>query len=161
MPNTNEFHMYIHLDDVGGSSSMAGGGENEDKSQNDKTASEVKSAARKIVGYAAVKSTADQIISGQMRMVELSTGATEYEERLNAGYNIGKQIWNAAETIAVGAATGGIWGAVAGLVVSGVSQLISYGQRVQRLALNEGLENISIDRMIIRAGVDGRRGRTQ
>lgn len=153
--------MYIHLDEIGGNSSMAGGGEGEDKSSNDKTASDVKAAAKKIVGYAAVKSTADQIISGQMGMVELATGATEYEQRLQAKYNIGKQIWNAGEAVVVGAATGGIWGAIAGLAVSGISQLISYGQRRQALALNEGLENISLGLMKIRAGVDGRRGRTQ
>ncbi len=94
-------------------------------------------------------------------MVELATGAREYEDRLNAGYNIAKQIWNTGEAILIGAATGGVIGAVAGLAISGIHQLISYGQRRQALALNEGLEDISIGLMNVRAGVDGRRNRTQ
>lgn len=155
------YHLYIHFGDVAENSSMAGGGETAGKSESDNTAKGIQSAARKIVSYSAVKSTADQVISGRLNSVELSTGAKEYEERLNAGYNIGKQIWNAGEAILIGAATGGLAGAIAGLAISGVHSLISYQQRRATLAREEALENVSINLMNIRAGTDGRRGRTQ
>ncbi len=160
----NDFHLYIHLDEAGESSAMAGGAENKSESAStggDATAKGIQSAAKKIVSYAAIKATAEQIISGNLSMVELSTGASEYEQRLQAGYNVGKQIWNAGQTVVLGALAGGLPGAIAGLVVSGVHMAISYSFRAATLAKEKNLENVSIGMMNIRAGTAGRRSRDQ
>lgn len=159
-----DFHLYIHLDEVGESSAMAGGAENKSESASsggDATAKGIQAAAKKIVSYAAIKATADQVISGNLSMVELSTGAAEYEQRLQASYNITKQIWNAGETVVVGALAGGLPGAIAGLFVSGVHTAISYGFRSVTLAKQKTIENVSIGLMNIRAGTAGRRSREQ
>lgn len=163
MAGDHEFNIYIHFDDLAEDSAMAGGGgkSKTKTAESNQSASQIKSAAKKVVGYAAVKSTADQIISGEISRVELQTGATEYESRLQAGYNIGKQVWNAGEAIVIGAAAGGLLGAGVGLVISGVHQLISYQQRRTVLGMQENLENVSLELMNVRAGTAGRRGRDQ
>lgn len=163
MPNTKEFNIYIHLDDLPNESAMAGDNSKQtsETAESDKSASTIKSVAKKIVGYAALKSTADQIISGQISRVELQTGASEYESRLQAGYNIGNKVFNAGVALGIGAATGTLPIVLAGMVVGGVQQLISYNQRRIALGMQENLENASIDLMNIRAGTAGRRGRDQ
>jgi hypothetical protein len=56
------------------------------------------------------------------------------------------------ENIAVGAAVGGVWGAVAGAVTSIATTAVGIGLAQQKINLNEGLENISLNLMNIRAG---------
>lgn len=158
----NEYHLYIHFGAAGENSAMAGGAEGDDEDgKTTKTEADIKSAAKKLVGYAALKSTAEQMIAYPMSTVELSTGAREYEQRLQSGYSVAKQVWNAGEAIVIGALAGGPLGAIAGVAVSGFHTLISYSQRKRTLAMEEGLENISIGLMNIRAGVDRRRDNSQ
>lgn len=162
-----DFHLYIHLDEVGESSAMAGGAENKSESASsggDATAKGIQSAAKKIVSYAALKATAEQVISGNFSMVELSTGAAEYEQRLQTGYNIGKQIWNSVEAVAIGGKVGGLPGAAVaavGVAVSWARKGISAEFSNLRLRKEKNLENISIGLMNIRAGTAGRRSRDQ
>ena len=160
----NDFHLYIHLGEAGEGSAMAGGAKNKSDSASsgsDSTAIGIKSAVKKIVSYATIKATADQVISGNLSMVELNTGSAEYEQRLQAGYNLGKQIWNAGEIFVLGGLAGGLPGAIAGLFISGVHMAISYSFRAATLAKEENLENVSIGLMNVRAGTAGRRSRDQ
>lgn len=157
MPNTNNFHLYIHLDELGEESAMAGDDSSSRKKESGKNAKNAKAVAKALVIYSNVKSTADKIASGLLSQVELTTGAAEYEQRLQAGYNIGKQIFGAVESIGIGALVGGIPGAIMGLFMSGVSMTINYGFRATKLQKEESLENASITMMNLRAGTAGRR----
>ncbi len=159
---SESMHLYIHLDDLEEDSSVAGSGKSDSKKNYwDKTADSAKSAARKVVSYATLKSTADQLISGSINQVSLSTGAEEYEQRLSAKYSIGQRVWQTGEMIAIGAMTGGLPGAIAGLALSGLSFGINYSIGVSRLQKEESLEDISIGMKNIRAGTAGRRSRDQ
>ena len=153
---SESMHLYIHLDDLEEDSSVAGSGKSDSKKNYwDKTADSAKSAARKVVSYATLKSTADQLISGSINQVSLSTGAEEYE------HSIGQRVWQTGEMIAIGAMTGGLPGAIAGLALSGLSFGINYSIGVSRLQKEESLEDISIGMKNIRAGTAGRRSRDQ
>ncbi len=165
MPNTDGFHIYIHLDDFSDDTAMAGDTSNQNKKsaeQNDPAL--IQKVAKRIVGYAAIKSTADQIITGELRQVSLTTGASEYEKRQQIKYSVGSQIVDAGVGLGIAASVGGLPGfvlALTGLAVSAIHKGISYAQDRRALAKQENLEDVSIDLMNIRAGVTERRNRNQ
>ena len=114
-----------------------------------------------MVSYATAASFADQLVTNELSVVELSTGAREYEQRLQYGYSLGKTAVNAAVSLGVGIATG-TWPVVlAGLAVAGVGKAISLGQEYRKLEMRENIEDIGIGFAQKRAGVSGRRGSTQ
>lgn len=159
----NGYHIYIHLGELSGDSAMAG-----DSSStvtggmaSEKGASDAQRAAKKLVSYATAKTTAMNIVSGTINQVELSTGASEYQQRLQANFSVAQQLISAGETIVAGAMTGGIYGAIAGMIVSGVQTGINFAQRASQLRKQESLEDISIGMKNIRVGVAGRRGKNQ
>lgn len=163
MAEGNGYHIYIHLGELSGDSAMAGEGSSTVAGgmASEKGASDVQRAAKKIVSYATAKTTAMNIVSGYISQVELSTGASEYQQRLQANFSVAQQLISAGETIVAGAMTGGIWGAVAGMVVAGVQTAISFGQRAAQMQKQGSLENATINMRNIRAGVAGRRGKNQ
>ena len=159
-------HLYIHFDDIAKKSAVAGdngGGAKKnqdsggDASYGDKTAQSAMRAVKGMVSFSAVSGVADTIISHQIRMVELNTGATEYEQRLNTGYSIAKQAVGAGVSLGIGIATGTWPLVIAGLVSQGISKLIQIHQTYQRLAKEQTLEGVSIQMQTVRAGATGRR----
>ena len=157
---SESMHLYIHLDDLSEDSSTAGSSSNK-KNSSEKDTLGLKSAAKKIVSYAAVKATAEKLWDAHVSQVELSTGAAEYEARLSAKTQVARQIWNAGEAIVMGAAFGGVAGAIAGLAISGFNYGINYAISADRLRKEKALEDISIGMKNIRAGTAGRRSREQ
>lgn len=158
------YHIYIHLGELTGESSVAGeqgGGETKERetsSKADKTAQSAYRAVKRMVSYASVRSVADKLLSYQIEQVELKTGAVEYEQRLSSSYNIGKQVLDAGVSLGVGIATGTWPLVVIGMVTQGINKLIEIGQTYQRLAREESLEGVSIRMQTVRAGATGRRG---
>lgn len=152
----HDLNIYVHLSDFENDTTVAGDSE---KSDGYDVGKDLKNATKKIVSYAAVKATADRLVSGQISQVELTTGASEYQQRLQTGYSVGKQVLGAAESMTIGFMAGGPIGAFSGLLVSGMNTLIGYSQRAQELGKMQNLEDISIGMMKVRAGSSGRRTR--
>ena len=123
-----------------------------------KSAESAKSAAQKIVSGATAIAVADKLISYEVNSVSLRTGATEYERKLQFGYSTFKQT---VLPLAIGAATGGLPGAVIGGLFSLAMQGISWTQNAQTIRYNQNLEDISIGMANIRAGVTGSRSNRQ
>lgn len=163
----NPYFIKIELPPDTGNGAVAGVGKataNSDTPTNNADIQRLVKASKKLVSFAAATSTADKIISYNISQVSLRTGATEYEQRLNAAYSLGKQIVGAGAALASGAFMGGPVGftiAAIGVVSSGINQIISYEQRKQTLLSEQSLENISIGMQNARAGIAGRRSKDQ
>lgn len=112
---------------------------------------------RELVGaYFAVKRVVSpfikQAIDYGISTISIKTGANEEQARTQFAYDVGQRAVGFLENIAVGAAVGGVWGAVAGAVTSIATTAVGIGFAQQKINLNEGLENISLNLMNIRAG---------
>ena len=168
MAENNEYHIYVHMDEASDNvKAMAGADSgNTDSKTADTTSAEstLYKAMSGVVSYATVSSLADNLISYKISQVSLETGATEYEQRLEAKYSIAKQIGGAGIALFSGAAIGGAVGfvfAAMGLAVSGINKIMNIEQKKQALAKEQALEDISINMNRVRAGVSGRRSANQ
>lgn len=124
----------------------------------------IKKASFGIVSYATAKSFADQVIGFQISQVSLETGANEYEQRLNMGYEIGNSVFGAGVSLLTGALVGGPAGlalSAVGIVLNGVHKAVGIAQRQQQLDTQTDLENISINLARRRAGFTGSRSLNQ
>lgn len=165
----NEYHLYIHADEVfGGTSNVVAGsaaapsaGTGTTSDGAGKTAQGAAKAIKGLVSFSTAAAFADNIISYELSQVNLRTGAAEYEQRLQFRYSTAKKLYGIGAATVGGAIMGGPVGAVVGFLGSTVSTLISYAQRANILRTQENLENISIGMASQRAGVPGRRGEHQ
>lgn len=117
----------------------------------------IEKAMKQIVSYGSIKHTADKIVSYQIGTVELRTGAREYEQKLQFGYQVGSKLLNTAVMIGGAAATGNLPLAVIGVATSALSTGFDVWQRQNTININENREDISIAMQIKRAGNFGRR----
>ena len=163
MANKNEYIIRIKADgrsgsgkspvtDPSGSTSSDKG--NSEKSYWAKSAKSAKTAAQKIVSATTAIAVADKLISYEISSVSLRTGATEYEQKIQYAYST---IKSTALPLVMGAATGGLPGALIGGLFSLAMQGISWAQNAQTINYNKQLENISIGMASMRAGVTGSR----
>lgn len=118
-------------------------------------------AAKKIVSFATMAATADKVASIAISEVSMSTGANEYEQRLDAAYSASKQIIGAGAALAMGAVTGTLPVVALGMVMSSINKAISISQKATQLNMAHSLEDISINMQNIRAGTSGRRDGNQ
>lgn len=95
---------------------------------------------KQVFGYKAVKSFATQALGHRVSTVQLRTGSHEAQQRANFSYQIGQQALGIAETIAIGAATGGLAGAAVGLVLGLVHTAIDWNNKADTLRLQNQLE---------------------
>lgn len=138
-----------------------GSGKSKGATYGKKSASSVEKAAKSLVSYSAIKGTADRLISARIGQVELTTGAAEYEQRLQSNYNIASSVLDGAVSLGVGIATG-TWPIVLlGMARKLMSFAIGVGEKQTELRNKQSLENISISMASSRAGVNGRRSATQ
>lgn len=108
-----------------------------------------------MVGFA--KRAAVSAIQFQVNTVELRTGSQALQERYSMWQNNATRVWNAAEGLLIGIATGNPILAVGSIATSLVFAGIEYSQRVEKLRLEQSVENVSIGLANIRAGVGGSR----
>lgn len=130
-------------------------------SGNSKSEAGALNAAKTLVTFATVASTADKIIAPEISKVNLRTGAAEYEQRLSASYSAGKQIIGAGAALAIGAATGNLPVVALGMVMSGITKIYDISQKTSMLNMEKSLEDISIGMQSVRAGTSGRRSGNQ
>lgn len=161
------YHIYIHMDEVQGEgSAMAdtGSASTGSSSGGDGGAEKIANKLKSMVSFAAIKSTADQLINYRISTISLRTGATEYEERASARYSAVSQAVGAGMALIAGglvAGPAGVAVAALGIAANGISKAIVIAQRSNTLALQESVENVSIGMQNVRAGTVGRRGNNQ
>lgn len=163
MAEDRSYTIYINLNSLpNGSGAMAENGASTSGglSSEDVEANAV-NAAKKLVSFATIASTADRIATTTISEVSLRTGAVEYEQRLDAAYSAGKSIIGAGATLAIGAATGTLPIVALGMAMSSINKALSISQKATYLRAEESLENISIGMASIRAGTNGRRSNNQ
>lgn len=168
MAENNEYHIYLHYGNADGNkSAVAGtgtGSTGKTSSQMADPTDKLISAAKTMVSFAAIKSTADKMINFEISQVSLRTGAMEYEQRLNATYSAISQTVGAGAALVGAGITGGPVGvavATLGLAVSVVNKIIGISNKAQNLRTEQSLENISIGMAVVRAGVNSRRSDKQ
>lgn len=167
------YHIYIHLDDLqSNGSAMAGNGSastGTDSSGSggsgvDAGTAKIANKLKSMVSFTAIKSTADQLINYRISTINLRTGATEYEQRTSATFSaISQGVGAGMALIAGGIAAGpaGVVVAAMGIAANAIQKAIGIQQRHNTLALEEGIENVSIGMQNVRAGTIGRRGNNQ
>ena len=159
-----EYIMTIELPpDESDSKVVSGSNANERATKTDaqKKAEGAEKALKSMVSFAAVRTFADRLISYEISQVSLRTGAKEYEQKLQFGYDLLNKGLNVGMATAAGFAAGGVVGAGVALIGSTIYSLIGYAQNANTIATNKSLEDISIGMASERAGVSGRRGATQ
>ena len=107
--------------------------------------------------YKPVKSTVNQIVSYEVSQVELRMGSREQHQKASFAYSMISQGWNTVETVALGAAFGGLAGAAVGLALSAVSTVISISQAQNTLNTQRQLEDVSRNLSAQRVTVSGGR----
>lgn len=158
MPNTNEYHLYIHLDDEGGvNKSPVANKEQSSDGGNADSDEGIKKLVGGVAVYKTMKSFATQMISYTVGTIELRSGTKEYQQKMQFLYDVGMGIFNVVEGAILGGKVGGAPGAVIGAVVGMASTAISYAQNQNTIYLNQAIENVSILQNNVRAGTANRR----
>lgn len=162
----NEYHLYVHADNVGEKKKVVAGAKNENKtseakSYGEKTADSAAKAIKGMVSYASVKSFADNLVSYEISQVNLRTGAAEYEQKLEFAQTAVNRFRDTAVSVGIGLATGNAPLAILGAATSLFNTLIGYAQRANTIRTQQNLEDVSIGMASQRAGVSGRRGANQ
>lgn len=143
-----------------GTSSSSGGG----SVDGFLTAKQAIRATQKVMAYTGMKQIAESYIAYRISTVNLRTGASEFQQKLQFAYNEGSQLAGSIGAVFMGGIIGGIPGAVtaaAGVGLTYLMKLIGWAQNYNTIRTQENLEDVSIGMANIRAGVSGRRGRTQ
>lgn len=151
----------IQLPSDSGSAMSGSTGGAAPKTDAEKRAQGASKALQGMVSYAAVRAFADNLISYEISQVELRTGAREYEQQLRFAYDVGNKVLNIGTATVGGFLAGGIVGAGVGLIGSTFYTALGYLQNANTIRTKQNLEDISIDMANLRAGVSGRRGKTQ
>ena len=113
--------------------------------------------AESIISYANIKGTASQFISREVGRIELKTGASEYQQRVQTVYNMATSILDTGISLGIGVATGNLPLVAATVVAKGLSTFFDAVQNQRDINLKRELEEISIGLASQRASVNGRR----
>lgn len=158
MAESHSHEVIIRAENVEKKSAVAGNNsESSEKTYGEKSAASLEKGVKGLVSYAAVKSTAEQLITAEIGRVELRTGAAEYQQRIQTVYSIGSSIANSVVSIGVGAVTGNLPLVLIGLATKGAQALFSYFNKIKQIQLESQNESISIGIATRRAGSYGRR----
>lgn len=109
------------------------------------------------VSFNAIKNTAHNIVNVQTGSVNLRTGASEYEQRVQRVTDTVFDGIGAAGTLVIGAATGNLPLAAISVVTTLFDKLFGAIQRQHEIDLKRSAENVSIRMANVRAGAGGRR----
>lgn len=109
------------------------------------------------VAYRQVKPFVSQVISNEVQKVGLRSGSNRQQEQANFYYGLLTKAYSIGEKVAIGAATGGLPGALIGLVTGAAHTAINYYNNYSLLRLQQSIEDESIRMNIVRAGTGGSR----
>lgn len=132
--------------------------------QNDNTSDSEKDTekkAKKVITGAMLYRTGKALVRSQIgheiSTISLRTGQTELQQRYEFANQIAESVFDVGESIAIGASVGRGWGAVIGAVIGIGSKLVGLAHKQDTYNLNQQLEQETLQRNNIRAGVAGSR----
>lgn len=159
MPETGGYHIYVHLDGGDATSPIAGDrtAESASVSYGEKTEARFEKGLKKLVSFSAIKNTAQKIVNVQTSTINLRTGASEYEQRVQKVTNGVFDGIGTAGALAVGAATGNLPLVAITVATSLFDKLFGVIQRQTEINYKRDVENVSIRMANVRAGAGGRR----
>lgn len=160
MPNTNEYHLYIHGSGGGNKKDPVAGGKTK-MTEAEKKEAKFEKAVVGLVSYGTLKGTADKLINFQISQVNLTTGASEYQQRLQTVYDGVSSGADLIHSTILAGKLGGLPLAALNLAIQGTTALLNVAQKSIELSNQKNLEDISINMSAIRAGTRGRRGDNQ
>ena len=114
-------------------------------------------ALKKLFGYSQIKQVATQVVGFQVSTVQLRTGSHEAQQRATFGYNMAQKAVSLGESVAAGAMVGGPAGAAVALVMSLLNTVIGVSQKIEKLRIEQNLEDTSHNLSAQRATVSGSR----
>ena len=154
MPDVN-YVITIKGDGVGGQLDTNGVAPSPSVATSEKDSTvKVPSVFRKIAPAAIAMQIGRSVIQGELSRVELRTGYSTLQERINFAMSKGQMLLGG---IIGGATVGGPVGAVVGGMTVMLGQAIEFTQNQITLDLNRSIENISIGMANVRAGAGGDR----
>ena len=152
----NNYTITIVNDTVSGDKPQAtASNQSDDGKQKDKTNLPKQLGGMAMLGYA--KNIADRIVQSNINTVALRTGHEELQQRQQLTKNVANRAINIGASIAVGAKTGGAWGAVIGAVLSLGSSAMNIAVRQNEINIARQQENTIIFLNQIRIGAGGGR----
>lgn len=146
MPITNEYHIYIHGDNIQKKTPSVASKEEEKETK-----------FGKIISFAQIKATANKFLAHDISMIGIRTGASEYTERLNYVRNIGSTAISSGLMIATAFKVSNPVG-IATLLFQAVDKATSLLFEMQELQAKKSSEDYSIRLADIRAGLGRRSG---
>ena len=126
-----------------------------DKSEHKYTTGQLRaqSASKALVAYDKfVAPFIETAIHQQVSTIELRTGASELQQRIEFGLGVAKQAGGLVTSVLAGFAVGNLPGAIIGGLISGITTVINYANKVRTLRLEENLESITLRGLNTRAG---------
>lgn len=128
----------------------------------DKPKNKIKTAAMVGTAYGVVKTVADKIATPYINTIALRTGYEEKQQQAQFIQNVASQAIDTAFSIGMGVAVGGVYGAVAGAVLSLGNQAYNYMVNQQEVGYARSNENTAIFLNQIRMGAGANReGKTR
>ncbi len=94
----------------------------------------------------------EQAISYEVGTIELRTGAAELQQRIEFGLSVAKSAVGFVSSIAIGAATGNLPGAIIAGVMSIGTTAMNYANNARRIRVQSSLESITQRGYASRAG---------
>lgn len=148
----------IIKNETGQAESPIANDQNENTSDSEK---DTEKKAKKVITGAMLYRTGKALVRSQIgheiSTISLRTGQTELQQRYEFANRIAESVFDVGESIAVGAAVGSGWGAVIGAVIGIGSKLVGLVHKQDTYNLNQQLEQETLWRNNIRAGVAGSR----
>lgn len=151
------YQIIIKLPGQGEQQSVVSGQKKTTSSNTPKQTSKAEKTMMGIVSYSTISHFVDNLVTYDISQVELTTGAKEYEQKLQFHYGVAKK----GLGIIVAGITGGLTGAGIAALGTAIYSAISYGQSMMAIERKQHLEDISIGMASIRAGISGRRSPNQ
>lgn len=115
------------------------------------------SSAKEAVGvYFAFKRVVSPIVAQAaeygISTVTMRTGRREEQQRQQFAYDTARRIYGLGESIAVGAAVGGLPGALVSVALTLANSALSIAYAQRRINLAENLDNVTLGMLNVRAG---------
>ena len=139
----------------------AGGIQNKTNNENKGGETSEKATAQKalsaVFAYKNIKSVVTTVADYRVSTVQLRTGSSLAQQKASYWYNTAQKGLSFVESVATGAAVGGIPGAIIGAALSAVAGVVNIVQKEMRLSTQEELEQNSRDIKAQRTTVSGSR----
>jgi len=148
MPNTNQYHLRIDISGLEDNAAVA-----QTKPEQDQL-TQIQKKAKGLVSYAAISGTAQKLISNHISLISESTGAVEYEQKIQAVHNIAFPV---ASSILGGLLTGNVGVALFGLAISAGNMIWDIAQKQRRINIETAVEDVGIQLQSRRVGTSSRR----